>query len=197
MKNEITLIVGRLGVGKTTLANHALQQYEEATVITNFPQDFNNCPFTENLKDIVKFKKICFVSDDIIDNEIAMRFTYELGDRLLIIDEAHLYSESNELKKIIRYSRHKNLDVILISHSFFDFVRLNRQLVHNIIVFKITEPYELSYADRFNPNNIVRQLENHEFIILQGNLPLWLSAENLEKNGEKLVLRVQLNVVGF
>src|SRR5574342_518648 len=148
LKNEITLIIGKLGTGKSTLAKYASEQYEKVMIITSFKDDFENCAIISNLEDLQDYNKICFISDDNVENEIAIRLTYELGNRLLIIDEAHLYQDSDSFKKIMRYSRHKNLDVILISHLLFDFARLNRSLVHNIVSFHITEPYELSHMER-------------------------------------------------
>ncbi|HLF51514.1 ATP-binding protein [Flavobacterium sp.] len=180
MHNEITLIVGKLGCGKTTLARKAVQNFEKnILVITNFGQDFLGLPICENLSGIIEYDIAVFVNDDSTTNEIAIRYSYERGNGLLIVDEAHLYQDSEQLKKVIRYSRHKNLDIILISHSFFDFARLNRQLIHNVIVFQMTEPYELSYVERINSEVNPRNLQNYEFIVVQGQIPKWLSKKDL------------------
>ncbi len=188
-ENEITLIVGKLGVGKSTLASYALGQYEQGLVLTNFPEDFE-CSTIYHLNEILEFEnnKVCFLNDNLTDNEIAMTFAYELGNRLLIIDEAHLYQDSYAFKKIMRYSRHKRLDVILISHSLFDFARLNRNLVHNIISFKMTEPYELSHMDRINDDVKPSELKEYEFVILQGDIPMWLDKKDLTIKEKILML---------
>jgi ABC-type nitrate/sulfonate/bicarbonate transport system ATPase subunit len=191
-ENEITLIVGKLGVGKSTLASYALDQYDKALVLTNFPEDFD-CHVTQDLNEIIEFenKKVCFLNDNLTENEIAMTFAYEMGNRLLIIDEAHLYQDSQAFKKIMRYSRHKRLDVILISHSLFDFARMNRSLVHNIISFKMTEAYELSHMERINDKMKPGELKEYQFVILQGDIPTWLNKKDLTFKENILMLNLK------
>lgn len=179
MKNEITLVVGRLGCGKTTLAKEAIFKFDRVLVLSNFANDFSPLPVCGTLNAILENANCVFVNDDIVNNEIAMRFAYERGSGLLIIDEAHLYQDSEQLKKIVRYSRHRSLDIILISHSFFDFARLNRQLIHNIIVFQMNEPYEISYIERINSESSPRTLQQYEFQVIQGSLPKWLDKKDL------------------
>lgn len=187
--NETTLIIGVLGVGKTTLASHATKHYEKAIVITNSPEDFPECTIANDNISIDREGKTAFVSDDFVENEIVIRYAYELGDRLLVIDEAHVYQTSEQLLKVIRYSRHKNLDVVLVSHSFFDFARLNRHLIHNVIVMKMTddegrgEPFELNYLDRLSPESKIREIRKYEFALVKGNLPKWLKT-GFEKSGD-------------
>lgn len=192
MKNEITLIVGQLGAGKTELAKYGLKKYDKATVITSFDQDFSECPVYTDLGEAIEDSadKFCFVNDELVENEIAIRVAYELGNRLLIIDEAHLYQDSESFKKVMRYSRHKRLDVILISHTLFDFARLNRVLVNNIIVFRMNEPYEISYLNRINDNLNYNKLDRYEFVIAQGEVPSWLSKKDLTIKEKILMLKI-------
>jgi hypothetical protein len=191
MQNEITLIVGRLGCGKTSLARKAVVEYNNVLAVSNFGDDFLGLPVCESLQHILENSICVFVNDDQTLNEIAIRFSYERGNGLLIVDEAHLYQESEQLKKVVRYSRHKNLDIILISHSFFDFARLNRQLIHNIIIFQMNEPYELSYVERINDEAKPRTLKQYEFQVIQGTLPKWLSKKDLIFTNN--VYRLKLN----
>lgn len=190
LRNETTLIIGVLGVGKSTLAAHAIKFYEKAVVITSFADDFPECHFAKKAAKINRNGKTVFVSDDFIENEIAMRLTYELGNRLLVIDEAHLYQESEQIKKIIRYSRHKNLDLVLVSHSFFDFARLNRHLIHNIVVMKMTDDkgrgdqYELSHIESMSPETKIRDIRKHDFVVIKGNAPKWLRPQDYIQDGE-------------
>ena len=193
--NETTLIIGGLGVGKSTLARYAIRHYEKAVVITNFPKDFENeCEIVNEINEISHHDKVCFVSDDDINNIIAMTYAYELGERLLIIDEAHIFFESDQLKKILRYSRQHNLDMIMLSHSFFDFARINRHLINNIIVMKITDEegrgdrYELSYIESLSEDSQVRKLKRYEFEIDKGVIPNWLNKKDLTYKNKILML---------
>lgn len=197
--NETTLIVGILGVGKSTLARYAVSKYDQCVVITNFSKDFQEgCFVTNEINQISTHDKVCFTSDDDIENQIAMRYAYELGERLLVIDEAHIYEDSDQLKKIIRYSRQHNLDIILLSHSFFDFARLNRHLIHNIIIMKMTddkgrgEKFELNYLDSITDDDIqIRKLQLYEFVIIKGNIPTWLNKKDLTIKNNVLKLNMQ------
>lgn len=188
MKNEITLIVGKLGSGKSTLANYALLQYDKAVVISSFAEDFS-CEKINNLESAIDEDKFCFQSDELTENEIAIRLAYELGNRLLVIDEAHLYQDSESFKKVMRYSRHKRIDVILISHSLFDFARLNRVLVNNILVFNMNEPYEISYLKRINENIDYDKLGKYEFVIAQGELPSFFNKKDLTLTNNIYILK--------
>ena len=148
---------------------------------------------TTTIETFVKYDKVLFISDDFVENEIAIRFFYEWGHtrRVLVVDEAHIYGESRQLQKALRYAGHKNMDIVLISHSFFDFARIHRHLIHNIVIFQITEPYELSYIRRIDARIKPDKLRLHEFTILQGDIPIWLDRENVKiENGGKLVLRI-------
>lgn len=179
--NETTLIVGGIGSGKTTLAQLALKYSRRAVIITAFGDEFG-CVKTANVAELAKHERVCFTSDDDVLNDIAMRFAYEKGNLLLIVDEAHLFFESGELQKVIRYSRHKKLDVVLLSHCFFDVDRVNRMQMHNILVFRIGEPYELGYIERFagkSRRETVVQLPPYYFCVIKGVLPQWLASAPL------------------
>lgn len=189
LHSETTLIIGVMGVGKTTLAAHALKSYGKAVVITTFPDDFGNCTVTNKSAKINRDGKTVFVCDDYIENEIAMRLTYELGNRLLVIDEAHIYQSSDTIKKIIRYSRKQRLDVILISHSFFDFARVNRHLISNIIVMRMTDEkgrgdnFEIEYIERMSPDTKVRDIRQYDFTFVKGDFPKWLKPQDYIEQG--------------
>lgn len=195
LRNETTLVLGVLGVGKSTLAAHAVKFYDKAVVITSFAEDFKDCRFVRKAARINPNGKTVFVSDDFIENEIAMRYAYELENRLLVIDEAHLYQNSKQVKKIIRYSRHKRLDVVLVSHSFFDFARLNRHLISNVICMRMTDEkgrgdtYELNYLEAMSPETKIREIKAHQFAIIKGDLPKWIKESDVTQSGEFFQLK--------
>lgn len=152
-------------------------------VLVISPYDEYNLKRVATLGELLKAAQdrdfvIQFDSDDYVDCQTAMQFAYEIGDVLLIIDEAHFYGESEILQKIMRVSRKTNTSLILISHSFFDFVRRQRAIVKNILVFRNNEPYELVYIERICPDatqDKVKALNPGEYLIIQGVKPEWLS----------------------
>lgn len=184
MKNETTLVVGILGSGKTTLACHAIGMYNRYIVITNYSNDFTGVPCLENFYELTQDFSGVFYNEDDVFNEMAMRYAYERGEGLLVVDEAHFYFESEILKKIVRGSRHKKLDIIFLSHCMFDFARINRHLFQNVVVMKMTDdngvgdPFELSYIERMFAEG-VKDLKQYEFKIIKGNLPRWLNKKDL------------------
>lgn len=166
--------------GKTTLARQASLQYDRVVIVTNYPDEFSIYPCSENIRDVLSHDKICFSSEEMISNEIVFRWAYEAGNRLLVVDEAHLYIDSQQLLVGLRNARKHNLEIILISHSFYDFERIVRSLIQNVIVFRIEERFELSRIKRYS-DVPCEEFSVGEFSIIQGGFPLWLNEKNLKK----------------
>lgn len=186
--NETTLIVGLQGSGKSTIANYASTKYPKVTVITNFADDFRECVPISDIRQICEFHRVCFVNDNFEENEIAMLLTYKLGNRLLIVDEAHLFQESEHLNRILRFSRHTNLDLILLSQSLFDAERTNRHLIQNLIVMRMTDDkgrgdnYEINRIQAIDDSVEVRKIQQYEFAIVKGKLPKFFDEKDLTMN---------------
>ena len=147
-------------------------------------REYGDIPAVANLGELLKIAQddenfvVQFDSENQFDCEIAMRFAYEIGNVTIIVDEAHLYGESRVLQKIIRLSRKTNTSLILISHSFFDFIRKMRNLIKHIMVFRNGEPYELSYIERINPTATaekVKALKTGEYLVIYGEKPAWIN----------------------
>lgn len=183
--NETTLVVGLQGSGKSTIANYASLKYPKVTVITNFADDFKECVPINDIRQIVEFDRVCFVNDNFEENEIAMLLTYKLGNRLLIVDEAHIFQESEQLNKILRFSRHTNLDLMLLSQSLFDAERTNRHLISNLIVMRMTDErgrgdnYEINRIQAIDENIDVRKIKQYQFAIVKGKLPKFFEEKDL------------------
>lgn len=173
---SVTLVVGRLGCGKTYFAGRMADHYRRVVYVSTFPEF--GAPVVSDIRGLTRHEIVSFSSDDWLENEIAIRYAYERGDGLLVVDEAHVYAESTELQRVVRYSRHRRLDVVLISHGFFDFARVNRQLFHTLILFNIREPYDLSYLERLHPGvrGQVTELKPREFLVI-GEFPDRLEKE--------------------
>jgi Cdc6-like AAA superfamily ATPase len=146
-KTNFTLIIGKTGSGKTSLATSFVKQlfkkcYEYIYII--IPEASLNSLadniFTKNLPPDQIYNDL---TEDILE-EIYLKFTINSDHKensLLIIDDFQNCFKSNSitigLEKIINKIRHLRTTVILLQQNYLNLPKRLRLLTYNIITFDI------------------------------------------------------------
>lgn len=171
---KITIIYGRTGTGKSTLAKKIILQYKRVIIIDPMHEYSNGIIFYdfESLLDYTinneldNFTFICRFSSD-IEHEYLFRYVQILGDLLLVVEEAEIYisptSQSNSFLDLCRYGRHQNISILGIARRVSELSINFRAFVDTIISFKQTEPRDLKLMSELGFENLDK-LSDHDYI---------------------------------
>jgi len=178
-KTEITLLFGRSLAGKTVNVKKVLSRYKGSFVVWDYLYEYktgmiiedfnvfikyvkNKIQFGEEIKAIVRlpseyFNKVCYV-------------VKETKNLLFIIEEIDLISSANfcpkYLEHLIRAGRHWNIQMIVTAKRPANVPRILTFQAKTLIVFKIREPGDLKYLQKYgsiDPEEL-RNLGEHESI---------------------------------
>lgn len=178
--NTVTVVLGKKGSGKSTLVGEIIQDEERVWVIDSLAEygkdrglevytDFESC--VEAIQESAgrdRFRlSLRVLSEE--ENLDLIGLCYEAaGDinergktSMIVVEETSLYVKPNmmpdEIAKIVRYGRHRELDQVYVSRRPAE---LSRDLTANadvIVTFRTTEPRDLQYlSSYFSPEEIER-----------------------------------------
>lgn len=184
MNSEIILVFGRRGSGKTVFCKQNLIPDMKRVIIFD--------PHKEYVKEgmqivdynlfsnvVLKMRfnpylKICYYPEE---EDIKFIFStvckmiYELGDINFIIEEVGRFvtalSFPISFDKLIRGSRHRNVNIIGITQRATDVPRIVRSQATKIISFQQIEPKDIKYLSEFLDNDTVekvRQFNQFEYL---------------------------------
>jgi len=169
---ELTIILGKTGCGKTTLAKEKSKGYSRCVIIDP-KYDFEGLIFYDSESLITyhkenlpkKFIYVCrFFEDNEVDN--VFRFCQIVGDILLIVYEAELYisaySKSAMFNQLVLGGRHENISIIAISHRTTGLSNEMKSVVKKIISFKQTLPIDLKTMEQYGFTEL-EKLPEHEY----------------------------------
>lgn len=155
-QNRIIFITGRKGSGKSTYANKAaaaLVAKGERVLVVDPMACFTlpGVPVFADPRQLssVKFSSAILRADD--DNAAVAAFVYawHCGNIWLIVDEVDLYcspyNSDPTLKRIVRYGRHKAINLIAISQRPANVARDVTAQADAIVIFSTTENRDLDY----------------------------------------------------
>jgi len=164
MQNSITVVLGKKGSGKSTLVGEIIKSNRRVVVLDALAEyDMkqgcavvweSDCvdAIVERYRSNRKFKLSCRCIE-VEDNLALMRVLYECPGILIAIEETSLYcSPSNlpsELARLIRYGRHKELDLVLVSRRASELHRDITANADNVVTFRQQEPRDIQYLKSF------------------------------------------------
>lgn len=155
--NQITLIIGRKGTGKTYFVQNSLteiqpfilvdslSEYEGFTVYETF-DDFLNEIETNGVASCITR----FTTD--AENEALFDFAFSFSPHTLVIEEINKYCSSawasDELIRLIRYGRHRQINIVGVTQRPYDLPKLLTSQVDVWELFQIVEPRDIDYLEK-------------------------------------------------
>lgn len=160
-QNKITLIFGRKGSGKTCLAKSLIPKLKPPIIILDSQDEYEGGVIFHQVEHFIdlylneKIKPGIFIFRLSSDEQIDALFItcWLLGNLTIIGEEIDLYCSAyainNNLEKIIKYGRHRNINLIAISRRPAEVSRLISAQADEVYIFKTMEPRDLQYFSTF------------------------------------------------
>ena len=151
MQNNISVIFGKKGSGKTTLARELIKKSNSnSIVIWDYLGDYSGMgEIFKNRGDFInsftREKKIYILQnfEENQFNDIA-KIVYDIGKIFFVVEEVDLICNphfiTGDFSKMIRYGRHFLIDMLFISRRPQEVNRLVTSQADNCYVFKFIEP---------------------------------------------------------
>ena len=162
--NEINIICGQRGKGKTTLAKWLAKRIKRK-IILDLLGEYSDDP---------ELKKFCFIPES--DDEIERFFerVYREGNKTIIIDEADLIFP-NRIKlvdiyyKIVHLGRHRGIGLLLITRRIANLHKDIVSLADTIFIFRLLIKNDIEYLRYFIGDDIFKaqNLKDYHFLIWQ------------------------------
>lgn len=156
LKRKVILIFGRTGSGKSTLVKKIIKDYNRIFIIDKLFEytdgiifetflDLQNYFIKQNPK---QFKCICRFTTD-IDIENLFKLVWIVGNCIIVVEESELYinpySKFSNFLKLVRYGRHKNINIIAIARRVVELSNDIKANADYIITFKQILDRDLNY----------------------------------------------------
>jgi len=180
MKNKITIILGKKGQGKTTKAKELIKGRERLIILDTLGEYQEEPIQLENLttlkiylsqKTPFRFRIAYKYEEEDIEDIFSV--LYKIEQYTLVLEEVDNYSSANfcpvDLRKIIRYGRHKGINVIATSRRPASVNRLLSSQADDMYIYRFTEPRDITYIRELTNKETsekVKSLPDHKSIYL-------------------------------
>ena len=168
MRNNIAVLAGQKGTGKTTLARELVAQAPRVVVI----DPMGEYGLESGCSPVWGFEAAC---EALLDAEPRSRFRLSLRSEdtddlldllglawdmpgiLLTVEEATLFCGPTtlppEISRLLRYGRHRAIDQLYVTQRIAEISRTMTALADHVITFRQTEPGDLDHLRRrgFDP----------------------------------------------
>lgn len=175
--NEIGVIVGQKGLGKTTLARYLVTQMPRVLVLDSLGTDYGGGCVVRDPGALIEYwnKVQHYAAFSIIarpaGDEMAaavFRIARQARDLWLVVEEADKYCNASgiqpEFREIINYCRQTNVSVLALARRA---ARINRDLTANadwIVAHRTVEPRDLEYLREFMDVTPLPQLDRFQWV---------------------------------
>lgn len=163
-QNKITLILGRKGTGKTTLAKQRASSASRLLVVDNLVEYHQGLIFERYgaLEHYAPQNRECFAcvcrftTDD--EQRRLFQLAWDLGHLTLLAEEVDWYappsrpakgSAAEKFLELLKYGRHRDLSIIGVSRRPAEITRMLTSQADEIVSFQQTEPGDLKYLQKY------------------------------------------------
>lgn len=156
--NTILAIFGRKGSGKTELTRKIIREYPRVFAfdsLAEYDKGFRVCEGRQacmdamlDVKDQSRYR-LALRCIELEDNLALMDLAYEFPRSLIVVEETSLYARPtflpNEIAKLVRYGRHREINQIYIARRPSEVHRDLTAQADLIITFEQREPRDVKY----------------------------------------------------
>lgn len=186
--NEISVILGKKGSGKTSLAWNLIRETPRL-LIFDFNREYNGFYTVSNPEDLLKVLQLNFEGNFRVVYQPSPNFEIEehfqhlsaavfcMKDMTLLAEEIDLVSTAGDmpdgLKKIINYGRHRGINLIGLSRRAH---RVPRDLTANadkIYTFSQFEPRDIRYLAEYMGETASNQVSTLRKTEKTGEFLMW------------------------
>ena len=172
-KTKTICILGKRGMGKTTLSKSLILQHEEKgalVFIFDFVGEYSGDVFSDR-RDIKIDSRRPFLyrgSDDRYFTDTVWQ-AGKIGKPVLcVLDEVDIFGKNSfPIAYLYRYGRHRNISIIAVARRFYDMPMYIRDLSAELKVFRLTGMRDLdalAKAKNKPTDDIIRTLPPHHFV---------------------------------
>jgi len=180
MKNEVILITGQRGMGKTTYIKDQAGLYDRV-ILFDLLGEFTYYDTSNNLRDF--FKALSKVKDENFfvlnyynpknseeDFHVVCEAVNRLHGLMFIVDEIDYFCSTHSIPKqfdeIVKRGRHQNLNLIVATRRPHEIPPIIRSQVTNLITFRHIEPRDLQYLREIIdlPEEEISQLPKYHYV---------------------------------
>lgn len=175
--DDIVIILGNRGMGKSTLANHIISKFNRTLIFDATCNDYNIgeiCYYAINLYNYVNYPKVTFKPKEDINYAFNFFTSFILKtqvNRMILVDEIEQFASKHKinpnLAKLVRWGRHANLGFIFVSKTTSEIHNLLLSQANHLFCFKIHLPNQLEYLSKWIGKEIINKIRNlqpHYFI---------------------------------
>ena len=162
---KIICVAGKTGYGKSYLVKTEIIPPLKRLVILDVMNEYDpaKCKYCYSIEDFRNemsehyndtYFRYVLRLQDMESYEDAIAICMKVGNIWLLIEEASNFCSHNyinyELENILRFGRHKNLSLILITQRFQDLHLLARNNLDALIVFRLSAPNDIDYLSKID-----------------------------------------------
>lgn len=159
--DDVIIVIGRRGTGKSVLADDLLQEFDDEGHKT-FCYD--------TVRDHPNFKRECPEDACLEDFEIWAKKIYAEGNMVVLIEEIDMLCTSSMIgpnfKKLVSLGRHQNVGLIMTYRRIADAHKLPPSQAHHFFIFRTHLPNDISYLRTLIGNDVdlLPTLEDFHFL---------------------------------
>jgi len=174
-----TMILGKTGKGKTTLARSLLRDFQgiKRILVYDFMGEYDGDITVHTLQELYNAcldptKHTILVREYQGSFDTLCEFVYDLGNCVFLVEEIDSASSAvsvpQYLSFLYRYGRHRNIDMFAVSRRPAEVPRIVTAMSNIYYIFSITEPRDIMYLNQLQVGlgDRAKRLEQFEYITL-------------------------------
>lgn len=211
MRNEIVVVLGKKGTGKTTWTKNFLKD-RNRFIIFDYNREYGNLGYVVSssvkLIDVIKLNydknfRIVYQPDDTetLDQHVEhiSSIAYATTNLTFVLEEADLVSDASTmpdgLAKLVNYGRHRAIDLVVLSRRAH---RMPRDITANadiIITYVQREPRDIKYISDYMGSDVAAEVQKLQKTENFSEFIIWKDGEYTKGKTFLLTGKVEINKI--